>query len=639
MATKSFEYEFLFRPHFGGRGRRAEADADGRSALAELRRAARRLKRAGRSTAKSRYDVGETPRLSRRCMVKAHYVPTARDGRLANARHLNYLEREGVETDGSPGRLYDASGPVDASAFAEPLPGERRQFRFVVSPEDAHLIELGRFARELLAQMEADLGQPLIWAAVNHHDTEHPHVHVVVRGVDTDGRELRIPPRYIQNDMRARAQQLLTRELGLRTPADVARQRHREIDQERFTSLDRSIQALATPEGGLSARALSRLPGQLRGAVQARLATLARLGLAERGAHGAWSLAEGWVDDLVRLGLRNDIVKRLHRTAPADPSRYRLVDPSALVVPIEGVVRARGLHDEQTGEMFAVVENVGGELHYVRLDRDAAAFLGDGDIVRISRMTESWVKPTDEVLVRIAERTGGIYDPAAHRRQLEAAPQKIASPEDLVSGNLRRLERLAKYGLVARLSDGTWRIPADLLRQLQQRAATHPRHQVRVQYLGANLGIQSTYPGPTWLDRQPAMSAEHPGDGFGAALGRALRARSRFIVSQGLGEPSADVARRLDAMERLLVGRRLARDLGVAYSDAPGGVRGTLVNGSPLPSGRAFARVMDERASRLVLVPVTPETTRLEGRLVEVTVDQDKRSIVRPARDLNRGNG
>ena len=73
--------------------------------------------------------------------------------------------------------------------------------------------------------MEKDLGRRLIWAAVNHHNTEHPHVHLVVRGVDADGNEVRIPPRYIQHDMRTRAQQILTRELGLRTEADIAEQK------------------------------------------------------------------------------------------------------------------------------------------------------------------------------------------------------------------------------------------------------------------------------------------------------------------------------------------------------------------------------------------------------------------------------
>jgi hypothetical protein len=88
-------------------------------------------------------------------------------GRLfAATRHLAYLERDGVERDGTPGRLYGAGEAFNREAFAEPLPGEKRQFRFIVSPENARNLDLQAFARGLVAQMEEDLGRRLVWAAV-----------------------------------------------------------------------------------------------------------------------------------------------------------------------------------------------------------------------------------------------------------------------------------------------------------------------------------------------------------------------------------------------------------------------------------------------------------------------------------------
>jgi type IV secretory pathway VirD2 relaxase len=35
--------------------------------------------------------------------------------------------------------------------------------------------------------MENDLGTDLEWIAVAHHNTEHPHLHMVIRGVGSDG--------------------------------------------------------------------------------------------------------------------------------------------------------------------------------------------------------------------------------------------------------------------------------------------------------------------------------------------------------------------------------------------------------------------------------------------------------------------
>lgn len=222
MGNDTFEYDFLFRPQIAGRSRQGDGNGNGRSGatvVAQIRRSFDRSRRTAAGSQKSRYDAGQTPANSRRCVVKSHYVSVSRGGRLAAARHLNYIERDGVERDGSPGLMYDARGTVDRAAFAEPLPGEKRQFRFIISPEGARQIDLRAFARQLVETMGTDIGHPLIWAAVNHHDTEHPLVYLVVRGVAANGKELRIPPCYVKQDMRARAQQLLRRASSPRSTA------------------------------------------------------------------------------------------------------------------------------------------------------------------------------------------------------------------------------------------------------------------------------------------------------------------------------------------------------------------------------------------------------------------------------------
>jgi hypothetical protein len=53
--------------------------------------------------------------------------------------------------------------------------------------------------RELMQQMEADLGTKLDWIAVGHHNTGHPHTHILLRGVTEDGKTLntRLTPRRV----------------------------------------------------------------------------------------------------------------------------------------------------------------------------------------------------------------------------------------------------------------------------------------------------------------------------------------------------------------------------------------------------------------------------------------------------------
>ena len=146
-----------------------------------------------------------------------HAAPKVRGtaSRAADA-HLRYLERDGVTRDGEKGRAYSAlENEADGHAFIERGREDRHQFRLIVAPEDS--IEMGDlrgFTRDLMRQMEQDLGTQLDWIAVDHHNTGHPHTHIIVRGVLDDGRILNIAGDYIAHGVRHRASELVTRELG-----------------------------------------------------------------------------------------------------------------------------------------------------------------------------------------------------------------------------------------------------------------------------------------------------------------------------------------------------------------------------------------------------------------------------------------
>ena len=113
------------------------------------------------------------------------------NGRGSLGSHLSYLQRDGVTRDGEPGKLFGAdSREVDPLNFAKTCDDDRHHFRFIVSPEDAaSMSDLKRFTRDLMGQMEKDLGTRLDWAAVDHWNTEHPHIHIIVRGPRLDNIE------------------------------------------------------------------------------------------------------------------------------------------------------------------------------------------------------------------------------------------------------------------------------------------------------------------------------------------------------------------------------------------------------------------------------------------------------------------
>jgi hypothetical protein len=147
----------------------------------------------GRAGGRSTFGRGRRPALSlssrspsRRVVVMARVVHH-RGGRLRSAplsKHVAYLKRDGVTRNGADARMFDpTSDDADTKAFVERCEEDRHHFRFTVSPEDAsQMADLRAFTRELMADAERDLGAKLDWMAVDHWNTDNPHIHVLVRG-------------------------------------------------------------------------------------------------------------------------------------------------------------------------------------------------------------------------------------------------------------------------------------------------------------------------------------------------------------------------------------------------------------------------------------------------------------------------
>src|SRR5699024_988631 len=98
-------------------------------------------------------------------------------------------------------------------------------------------------------RMEADLGTGLDWVAVDHWNTDNPHTHLIVRGRDDTGKDLIIAGDYIAEGFRHRASELATEWLGRRTELEIQQAMQREVEQERWTSLDRTLQQGISDDG------------------------------------------------------------------------------------------------------------------------------------------------------------------------------------------------------------------------------------------------------------------------------------------------------------------------------------------------------------------------------------------------------
>jgi type IV secretory pathway VirD2 relaxase len=163
--------------------------------------------------------------------------------------HGRYVARESATHEGDSKAVgfdglaesIDIAGRLESWQKA----GDERLWKLIVSPEFGDKADLKRLTRDLVSRMERDLGMPLEWVAVAHYNTEHPHVHMALRGVGPEGRPLHLSRDYIKLGIREIAEDLCTRQLGHRTELDAAVAQRREVHQHRYTSLDRIIKRYA----------------------------------------------------------------------------------------------------------------------------------------------------------------------------------------------------------------------------------------------------------------------------------------------------------------------------------------------------------------------------------------------------------
>ncbi|WP_264612533.1 relaxase/mobilization nuclease domain-containing protein [Sphingobium sp. B11D3B] len=384
-----------------GSGRKAQ------SLAAQVRRAAAKAgySRRGASRGKGTGHHGRgriarlrarSPANARRVVIKARVVrhKGSKYRSAPLARHIDYLKRDGVARDGRDASLFDAcSDQADGSAFAHACEDDRHHFRFIVSPEDAvQISDLRAFTRELMEDVARDLDTRLDWVAVDHWNTDNPHIHILVRGVDERGADLVIDRDYIREGMRARAEERVTAELGLRTDQEIRTALEREVEADRWTSLDRRLQRMADGVSGM----VDLRPGgtddpEMRRLLIGRATRLERLGLASRQGPAVWSIRPQAEQTLRDLSIRGDIIKAMHRAMRAGGHNF---DPGGFAVhgdapddPIIGRLVERGLHDELMGTAYAVIEGTDGRIHHLRFnDIEMTGDAKPGAIVE----TRSW---------------------------------------------------------------------------------------------------------------------------------------------------------------------------------------------------------------------------------------------------------
>ncbi|RIZ35912.1 type VI secretion protein [Pseudomonas aeruginosa] len=586
--------------------------------------------RLGRGHVAARFTGQSLTANSRRATVKVRLVYLQQASGRSTVQHLRYIEREGVDRQGGPGHAYGpATDEADTAAFEERGRGDRHQFRFIVSPEDAEqLDDLRTYTRHLMQRMEADLGTRLDWVAVDHWNTDNPHTHVVLRGKDDTGKDLIVSQDYITRGMRERAMELATEWLGPRTELEIQRTLAREVEQERWTSLDRTLQREAV-DGLVHTERLAepRLQRQ-RLLVVGRLQNLQRMGLATETAPGTWAVHAEAESTLRAMGERGDIIRTMQRAMGGRQRELAVFKPGQedggngrIIV---GRVVGKGLADELYDRGYLVIDGVDGKAHYVALPpRTELEQYQAGAIVEVKGSTE--VRAADKNIAALA--SDGLYRADHHVAIEQGRATPGRDPQEVVAAHVRRLEALRRAGIVERVAEGLWKVPDDL--------AERGRHYDAQRLGGVAVELKSHLPierqarviGATWLDQQLIGGGRGLGDlGFGGDAKQAMQQRADFLAEQGLAERRGQrviLARNLLGTlrnrELAQAAKDIAADTGLEHRPVTEGQRvaGIYRRSVMLASGR-YAMLDDGMG--FTLVPWRPVIEQRLGQQIVATV-------------------
>lgn len=587
--------------------------------------------------------VKTPPGYSRRVIVKARIIKNKINENGSNKAaklHVSYIQRDGVGIDDEKGRLFgDDKLKFSEKNLLENLEGEINQFRFIISPEDGHELDLEKFTKDLMKQIEIDLGRELIWGGACHYNTSNPHAHIVIRGVDWKGSEVRIDREYISNGIRNRAREISNRELGLRTELEVENSLNNEISQTRFTSLDYQIEKLSINNIVDFSGHQEGQPGLIQTErLSNRIKQLKGLGFVEEIGYKQFELKEGWETDLKELGYREDIIKTIHaETGRPDTNNYKIYDKTQ-DLKTEGLIIHKGIANELYDTLFVLVETPQGQIHYIPVSNYQVSDIYVGQIVKFETKKESWLKPSDHNIANVAGMNNGVYSAEKHEITLVGETiiikGKKIDTKDFVEAHQKRVQRLCTFGLSENMGDNNFIISENLVEELTKRDQIKPINKLEITPDSPmQLKEMVTYKGRTYLDRFTADLENNQLNkvGFGGELVELAKKRAQFVKGLGIDPSDPARAKKLDEIEKqdLVKKIRIANNFSYVSVDQSHSFKGQLKDAVDTLSGKKFALVESPHTQEFAMVPWQPKFDKLRMQNIQLLMNSNNRFVIK----------
>ena len=334
---------------------------------------------------------GKISAFQRRAVVNVRYSSSRTPGGWK--AHGTYLERESAKGDSQhkeketglehdvPNNNSERLGlarehPLGSLADSWQSAGDARIFKIIVSPEDGKA-DFERTTRDMITRIEQHTGAPVQWAGVVHRNTEHPHVHILVRGRLPSGEPLKLPPALIRKGLREAVQSSLTRQLGPRTIEEIEQQKQVELTANRVTPLDRR---LAGRTAFYANDPVYRDVGTSATAAElARLRHLQQLGLSKQDIGHGWLIRSDFLNQLREMKDIQDRARTLFRCGVAISDPHAPMEYSTSSKKLVGRVLLNS-EDERTGALQTIFETTDGKIEIIRHDGTLRAAWSRGDL-------------------------------------------------------------------------------------------------------------------------------------------------------------------------------------------------------------------------------------------------------------------
>lgn len=235
------------------------------------------------------------------CVVKMRYGTEL-------AKHMRFLEEyltqeKKAEVVEKP-RLFSEEEIDDAFIESYKSDMAARHFKFIISPENPE-VDCKALTKTLVKRFEKITGFKFSWLAAVHTNTNHPHAHLLINGIDKNGKKVDcFRGTMLKHTIREMARQICTELKGERTKEEIEASRQKLPEVNRYCALDKEIEHYSLVSSSGNDPDYPAAVRSQNDIMYKRLCHLEKIGLARRKENEAnlFNLEKDWAEKLHSAG-------------------------------------------------------------------------------------------------------------------------------------------------------------------------------------------------------------------------------------------------------------------------------------------------------------------------------------------------